>query len=219
MIRSILGVLAAYLIGSLPWALWVGGIARGVDVREHGSGNLGATNVYRVLGPPLGLLVFALDAAKGALGVVVCAAIAGDSFPGGRAGAGLAGAVAAVLGHMFTAFAGFRGGKGAATTAGALLAVAPIASLFGLSAFVIAFVVSRRISVGSISAAVVMSVALWFVPVARTDRATAVVGTLVALLVIVRHAPNIGRLLRGEEPAFQLRRARTGAASKREEHR
>ena len=97
--------------------------------------------------------------------------------------------------------------------------VAPVASVLGLAAFVIAFVLSRRISVGSICAAVVASLAMWFVPFSRTDQATAVVGTLVALLVIVRHAPNIGRLLKGEEPTFQFRRARTGVASEREEHR
>ncbi len=213
MLRPLLGIAAAYLIGAVPWALWLGKAMRGVDVREHGSGNLGATNVYRVLGPGPGLLVFALDLGKGALGVIVCAAIAGDGFPGGRSAAGIAGAVAAVVGHVFTVFARFRGGKGAATTAGALLAVAPVASLCALAVFVVTLAISRRISVGSMSAAVAVSLALWFLPAARTGRATAVLGTLVAGLVLVRHVPNLRRLLRGEEPTFQFRRARSGGAS------
>jgi glycerol-3-phosphate acyltransferase PlsY len=200
------GLGAAYLLGALPWALWVGRWARGIDVRRVGSGNLGATNVYRTLGPRLGLLVLALDMAKGAVAVLACAALAGAVFPGGRAGAGLAGALAGVLGHVFTIFAGFRGGKGVAAAGGAMIAVAPVASGISLAVFALGVALSRRISVGSILAALSLAVCLWFVPAAWTDRATALVGTLVAALVVLRHLPNIRRLLRGEEPAFHFRR-------------
>lgn len=205
MLSSVLGVAVAYLLGAMPWALWLGKALAGVDVRERGSGNLGATNVYRVLGPRLGVTVFLLDVAKGALAVLACAAIGGDSFPGGRQGAALAGGAAAVLGHAFTVFAGFRGGKGAATTAGALLALAPAASAIGFGVFALVLVVSRRISVASVSGGIAASLALWFLPAARADLATALVGTVLSLFVILRHLPNLKRLARGEEPTFSLR--------------
>ena len=205
-LRNALALGAAFLLGSMPWALWVGRLARGVDVRDHGSGNLGATNVYRTLGPALGWTVFALDALKGAGAVALCAAIAGDAFPGGRTAAGLAGALCAVLGHVFTPFAGLRGGKGAATAAGAMIAVAPIASGLAIACFVAAVALSRRISVGSITAAVTFPIFLWGVPFAWAGRPTAIVGTLVGALILLRHAPNIRRILTGTEPTFQFHR-------------
>ena len=210
-LRSVLALLVAFLVGAMPWALWVGKLARGVDVRQHGSGNLGATNVYRTLGPALGWTVFVLDALKGALAVALAGAIAGDAFPGGRVYAGLAGALCAVLGHVFTPFAGFKGGKGAATAAGAMIAVAPVASGLCLVCFLTAVILSHRISVGSITAALTFPVFLWFVPFAWAGRATAIVGTLVSLLILARHVPNIRRLLAGTEPAFSFRR-KDGAA-------
>ena len=203
--RIVLGVLAAFLLGALPWGLWLGRMVKGVDVRTMGSGNPGATNVYRTLGPRLGIAVFALDVAKGVAAVFACRAIAGDAFPGGAAVAALAGALASVLGHVVSPFAGWKGGKGVATGAGAMLAVAPNAALLGLAAFAITLAVSRRVSVGSITAALVFAAALWFAPFARVDRTTAIVGSAVAVLVIVRHAPNIRRLVRGEEPPFRFK--------------
>ena len=205
--RSLLAFALAFGLGALPWALWVGRLARGVDVREHGSGNLGATNVYRTLGPRLGWTVFLLDALKGALAVWAAAAIAGDGFPGGHAGAGLIGALGAVLGHVFTPFANFKGGKGAATAAGAMIAVAPVASLLCLVCFLVAGALSHRISVGTLAAAVTLPIFLWFVPFSKTPgRASAIVGTAVSVLVVLRHLPNIRRLLAGTEPVFVLRR-------------
>ena len=203
-----LGVLLAYLLGSLPWALWVGQLVRGIDVREHGSRNLGATNVYRLLGPGLGLTVFALDMAKGAAAVLAARGLGGAAFPGGAEGAGLAGAVAAVLGHVFPAFAGFRGGRGVATAAGAMLAVAPRASGLALGVFALTLALSRRVSVGSVSAALAFIVFLWLLAPGRHGAgasATALVGSAVALLVVVRHVPNLRRLARGEEPALHFR--------------
>ncbi len=214
-VHSALALVAAFGIGALPSALWVGRIARGIDVREHGSGNLGATNVYRTLGPGLGWTVFLLDALKGAGGVLLATWIGGDAFPGGRAGAGLAGALAAVLGHVFTPFAGFKGGKGAATSAGAMLAVAPIASGLCLACFVLAVLFTRRISVGTIAAALTLPIFLWAVPFAWAGRATAIVGSLISLLILVRHVPNIRRLLAGTEPAFAFRRPPTGTKGAR----
>ena len=205
-VRTLLALTAAFTLGALPWGLWIG-FARGVDVRKHGSGNLGATNVYRTLGPAPGWIVFLLDALKGGLAVVVCGWIAGDAFPGGRAGAGLAGALCAVLGHVFTPFAGFKGGKGVATSAGAMLAVAPVASSLALACFVAGAALSQRISVGSIAAVLSFPVFLWCVPFASAGRGVAVVGPFVSLVILIRHLPNIRRLLAGTEPTFAFRRS------------
>ncbi len=121
-------VAIAYLSGSLPWGLWIGRFARGVDIRTLGSGNLGATNVYRSLGPGLGVLTLLLDIAKGALPVwLLPHAAFAAAFPGGPEWCGLAVGFAAVAGHVWTFLAGFKGGKGVATTAGVLLALAPAA--------------------------------------------------------------------------------------------
>ena len=203
--RAIAGVLVAFLLGALPWGVWLSRLFAGVDVRTLGSGNPGATNVYRTLGPRLGIATFALDVLKGVAGVLACRAIAGETFPGGASIAALAGALAAVMGHMWTPFAGWKGGKGVATGAGAMLAVAPMGALLGLVTFALVLAISRRVSVGSILAALVFAAALWWLPAARVDRATAIVGSAIAVLLIVRHAPNIRRLARGEEPPFRFK--------------
>jgi len=202
-----IGLVAAvgFALGALPFGLWVGRWARGVDIRQHGSGNLGATNVYRTLGPRLGLTVFALDLAKGVAAVHVGRALGGPEFPGGAETAGLIGALTAVLGHSFTPLAGFRGGKGAATAAGAMLAATPVASTVALVGFVAAVALTHRISVGSLTAAVLLGAALWAAPFAWQGTAAAWAGTGVGLLIIVRHIPNIRRLLRGEEPPFRFK--------------
>ena len=167
--RAIAALGVAFLLGSLPWALWIGQWARGVDVRAHGSGNLGATNVYRTLGPRLGWTVFALDLSKSAAAVFAADAIGGDTFPGGRAVARAAGALCAVLGHVFSPFAGWKGGKGVAAALGAMVAVAPVASLTAFGVFVVGLVASRRISVGSILAAIALPTLLWVAPFAYAD--------------------------------------------------
>lgn len=204
-VHPILVLGAAFLLGALPFGLWVGRLARGVDVRQHGSGNLGATNVYRSLGARLGLTVFALDAGKGVAAVVLARALAGASFPGGDNAAGLCGAIIAVLGHSFTPFAGFRGGKGAATAAGAMLAATPAASSVALAGFIAAVVTTRRISVGSLVAAVLLPLGLWLLPFAWQGNFAAWTGTAVGVLIVLRHLPNVRRILRGEEPTFDFR--------------
>jgi len=205
LVRALVALGAAFLLGSLPWALWIGRWARGVDVRAHGSGNLGATNVYRTLGPRLGWTVFALDLAKSALAVLAADAIGGDTLPGRHEVARAAGALCAVLGHVFTPFAGWKGGKGVAAALGAMVAVAPVASLTAFGVFVAGLVASRRISVGSILAAVALPVLLWAAPFARAGTPAACVGTALAALVLVRHVPNMRRLAAGTEPAFAFK--------------
>lgn len=213
MIAAVAGtLLVSYLCGSLPWGLWLGRWFRGVDVRTVGSGNLGATNVLRSLGRTLGVATLVLDMAKGALPVALLPRTAwGDAFPGGPFACGIAAAVAAVLGHMFTVFAGFRGGKGVATTAGVVLALFPAA--FGLAALAFVLVVARwrYISLGSIVAAVVFAAAVAVLargPLAGVQRGFALA---IAALVVLRHRDNIARLRQGTERRFSWGAGRAGA--------
>ena len=206
----VLCVAIAYLCGSLPWGLWIGRLARGVDVRTLGSGNLGATNVYRSLGPALGILTLVLDIAKGALPVwLLPHAAFATAFPGGPEWCRLGVGFAAVAGHVWTFLAGFKGGKGVATTAGVLLALAPAA--FGIFAlvFVLVVAVTRFISLGSTLGAVAFAVALAFLAPGGFRSPTFLLGLLLALLVVFRHRDNFRRLLRGEERRFSFRGGRT----------
>src|SRR5262245_11630013 len=160
----LLAVAIGYLSGALAWGLWLGRWFRGIDVREHGSRNLGATNVYRVLGPALGITTLLLDVAKGALPVWIVPTIpAMAMFPGGREWCAVTVGLAAVAGHVWTCFAGFRGGKGVATTSGVLLALAPAAFAVFLGVFVATLGISRFVSLGSVlgSVAFVIALALW----------------------------------------------------------
>lgn len=212
--HAALGVLipvaAGYLCGALPFGLWLGRALRGVDVRTLGSGNLGATNVYRSLGPGIGIATLVLDMAKGALPAwLIPGSVWGGHFPGGTEWCRIAVGLAAIAGHMWTVFAGFRGGKGVATTVGVLMALAPTAFAVFVGVFVLVVAVTRFISLGSILGAVAFVIALAIGP-NRPGRATLVVGAALALLIIARHRDNIVRLLRGEERRFSLRVPRAG---------
>lgn len=201
-------VLIGYLCGSLPWGLWLARWFRGIDIRSIGSGNLGATNVYRSLGPGLGVATLLLDAAKGGLPVWLVPALPiAQAFPGGREACAIAVGFAAVAGHVWTFLAGFRGGKGVATAAGVLLVLAPRAFAVALVVFVLAVTITRYISVGSILGSVAFALALAFLTPGGVRSPTFVFGALIAVLVILRHRDNLGRLARGEERRFSLRRS------------
>jgi glycerol-3-phosphate acyltransferase PlsY len=191
----IAGVLG-FSLGSLPFGLWWGRLFRRIDIREHGSKNLGATNVFRVLGPVHGIVVLILDIGKGALAVLLGRILAGTEAIAIVAG------MLAVLGHMFSPFAGFRGGKGVATGLGVWLVLVPAATGVALLLFGLTLLVTRRVSAGSLIASLVLVPAVYFLaPAGARGIETAIAG-ITALFVWLRHRGNLVRLARGEEPAL-----------------
>lgn len=210
----LLAPIIGYFIGSIPFGFLV---ARhhGVNILEQGSGNIGATNVSRVLGKRPGLLVFFLDLAKGTLGVIGSASLAvlvtGTAGDNGdtKAICGLFGGIGAILGHNFTFWLKFRGGKGIATTAGVLLGLTPWTFLILISIWGILFKLTRYVSLASIAAAAIMPFLTWFIESGNLPLtvATGVLG----LLAILRHRGNIQRLLNGTENRFEKKRSDPGA--------
>lgn len=199
-------LLAAYLLGAVPTSLWVGRGLHGVDLRKEGSGNLGATNTFRVLGWRAALPVVAFDVFKGWLPVA--------AFPGWAAvnslGWTLAFGGAAILGHVFPVWAGFKGGKGVATSGGVFLGLAPLGALISAVVFFALAFGTRIVSVASMAAALVLPVAVALTP-HQGGTGTVVFSAVLALFVIWAHRTNIGRLLRGEENRFGPSAERTGS--------
>ncbi len=209
-VSLVLSLLVGYLSGSLPWGLWLGRWFKGVDVRTIGSGNLGATNVYRSLGPGIGVATLLLDIAKGALPVwLVPGAAFAQAFPGGREWCAVAVAFAAVAGHVWTFLAGFKGGKGVATSAGVLLALSPPAFGVFLAVFFATLLASRFVSLGSMLGAVAFTVALWKWSPGGLGDPRVMLGLLLTVVVIARHKDNISRLLRGQESRFSFTRKKS----------
>ena len=194
MIRITLLTAAAYLIGSIPFGLLISK-TRGKDIRNLGSGNIGATNVLRCLGKPLGITCFALDVLKGFLPAFCFPAI-GNTDPS----FGLLFGAAAILGHNFPVFLKFKGGKGVATSAGVLIGAAPLAVVIGLLIWGIVFCISGYVSLGSIIAALAVILTGW---AGGYNTVTAIALTLLGALTIYRHRANIQRLIAGTENRFQ----------------
>jgi glycerol-3-phosphate acyltransferase PlsY len=186
--------LLGFVLGSIPSGYLVGR-AKGIDIRKHGSGNIGSTNVLRTLGKGPGYLVFACDALKGISAVLLAYRI----FPTlGDLGAIVA-AVGCILGHNFTPWLGFRGGKGIATSLGVLIALLPLASMIVLGFWIVVFLVSRFVSLASILAAAALPIVVWFV---SGTGALFWFSLLIGLLAIARHWQNIQRLVNGTETRF-----------------
>lgn len=204
-LTAILALILAYLMGSIPSAVWIGKSLYGVDVREFGSGNAGATNTFRVLGKRAGLMVLSLDILKGWLAVIMAGFISEappqtSQFVDLQIVLG----VAAVIGHIFPVFAGFRGGKGIATLFGVILAAHPLACLISLCVFVLIFLVFRYVSLGSISAAIAFPIVVITVFADRVVPSMVIFSIMVAILVMITHQKNIERLIRREESKMKF---------------
>ncbi len=196
-------LLGSYLIGSLPFGLLIARAVQGIDIREHGSRNIGSTNVTRVIGKKWGAICFVLDVLKGALpvGLLPSLLLGTDNieFSHWQVAAGLL----AILGHMFPIWLNFRGGKGVATALGVVVMLAWQSTAITFGVFAVCFAISRIVSLSSIVSAVVFAVLqlirLCPHPFAATKWSLAAFSLAVPALIIMRHRANIGRLLRGEE--------------------
>jgi glycerol-3-phosphate acyltransferase PlsY len=217
MIPFVVAFVLSYVAGSIPAAL-IAGRMSGVDLRSHGSGNLGATNVIRVLGFKLGLTVLLFDMAKGAFSVAVLAPLA--SLPGGMAWAGgnarlyiaMACGLAAIIGHVRPVFLGFgKGGKGVATACGVFMALAPVQTILTFVVFAVTVFTSGYVSLGSLLCAALMPVLLVLAVGARSPLVA--LSVAVSAFVFITHRANIERLRHGEEHRFGKRGASAGGAA------
>ena len=215
----ILTALAAYLLGSIPFGFLVAK-AKGVDIRSAGSGNIGATNAMRVLGKPAGIAVLLLDAAKGYVACVFLPPMIYNWLIPHYSGLFLyfqdvpvelqtrffvVAGICAVLGHNYTCWLKFKGGKGIATTAGVYLALAHWALLVALAVFILAILLTKYVSVGSIAAAIALVVTVWVMP--PHNLFLGIVTTALGVLAIYKHKSNIQRLLAGTENRLGQKKA------------
>jgi glycerol-3-phosphate acyltransferase PlsY len=205
MFYFVAAAVVSYLLGSVP-AGYLAGLIAGVDIRTLGSGNIGATNVTRVLGKAYGYPVFVIDFLKGFAAVEISILIGRLAQPSAAPIElfGIIGAVASVIGHSFPIWLKFKGGKGVATSAGALFGLMPLAALAGVVVWIAMFKLTRYVSVASITAAVAIPIVVVFLT-SQNDSAGGALfyfSICLALLVIVRHRTNLTRLIRGTEPRF-----------------
>jgi glycerol-3-phosphate acyltransferase PlsY len=200
---AVLWLLVSYFLGAIPTSYLLSRLFAGIDLRQHGSGNLGATNLYRVLGWKYAIPAALVDIAKGVVPVLVFAPQVSDSqlFA-------LACGVAAIVGHVFSVFVGFKGGKGVATAAGVMLALAPIALLVSAAVWGVLVRLTGYVSLGSIVAAAVLPFAIYLLEDSRTP-ALVWIAAAIAAAVIILHWRNIQRLIRGTENRFGRRAATT----------
>jgi len=196
-------ILLAYLLGSVPTAVWVGKSFYGIDVREFGSGNAGATNTFRVLGKKAGIPVLIFDIVKGSLAVALAYFSNfepdGNEFINFQLGLG----VAVLIGHIFPVFAGFRGGKGVATLLGIVVCILPVACSISLLVFLFVLFATRYVSLSSMSAGLVFPFVLHFI-LHNTNEVLTIFSVTVAVLLIITHRKNIKRLLKNQESKVNL---------------
>ena len=200
-----IAVIAGYFIGSIPTAVWIGKLTHKLDIREHGSGNPGATNVFRVLGWKLGLFVLLVDMAKGFIPVFFLPLF----FPVETMGMlyPLLIGTATIAGHIFTVFAGFRGGKGVGTTAGVFAALIPFSFITALLTFLIVFFTTRYVSLSSIMGAfvVILSIPLFqWLHIQNLDVEVWVIVYLICFTIIIKHFDNIKRIRNGKENKIKI---------------
>jgi glycerol-3-phosphate acyltransferase PlsY len=202
-------VIGSYLLGSIPFG-YVAGRLAGMDVRKAGSGNVGATNVVRVLGKHYGYPVFALDVLKGFGAVKISMLIASGRPPEWNSPEifGILAATSSVLGHVYPPWLKFKGGKGVATSAGALLALTPVATLIGVAVWIIVFWLTRYVSLASVVATIALPVVILMIrsPEEKSGKLLVYSAVCVAALVIWRHRSNLSRLISGTEPRCTRKR-------------
>ncbi len=200
---TILLILTAYVLGSIPNALWVGKVFKGIDVREHGSKNTGSTNAARVLGAKLGILTLALDIVKGSIPVILALIMRADLIGNvaniSNIDAILIG-VSAIIGHSFSIFMKFKGGKAVATTVGVFIVLVPKALLLAAVVFFAVFLLTRYVSLSSMIGAVSLPI---FIYLLYGNIPYTVFGGIIAILIIIRHKSNIERLINGTETKFE----------------
>ena len=198
-------LLGSYLLGSIPFG-YLAGRLQGIDIRQAGSCNVGATNVVRVLGKGYGYPVFALDCSKGFAAVKIAMLMATGRPPEWNSPEifGILAAICSVLGHLYPPWLKFKGGKGVATSAGALLALTPVATLIGVAIWLIVFWLTRYVSLASLTAAVVLPIVILVVSSPDQNKRKPLVysSVCVAAVVVWRHRSNLSRLIRGTEPRF-----------------
>jgi len=206
MLPLVIAGLASYLIGSIP-AGYIAGRIVGIDIRTVGSGNIGATNVTRVLGKRYGYPVFIVDFLKGFAAVGMSIMIAKRAQPASVPSElfGVVGAVACVFGHSFPVWLGFKGGKGVAASAGALFGLTPFVALIAVAVWLVIFYLTRYVSVASMTAALAVPIAILSMTFLGQTGGTALLyfSICLAAVVIVRHRSNLSRLVRGTEPRFK----------------
>ena len=206
-IYSISALILAYLFGSIPTAVWIGQAFYGIDVREYGSGNAGATNTFRVLGKKAGIAVMVLDILKGYtatnLAYLIGLSVTGPQDSVQFVNYQLALGVTAVMGHLFPVFAGFRGGKGIATLFGMILAVHTGAALICVLTFVVVLLISKYVSLSSILSGFSFPLSVIFI-FQSPIRSVVLYGMCICVLILVTHQKNIERLLKGKESKVNL---------------
>ena len=213
--KELLLIIFAYLIGSIPTALLVSKRFFGIDIRDYGSGNMGATNTFRVLGSRYGTMVMVIDILKGMAAVMLY-----NLLPFylhhelERTNLMLGLGLAAVAGHIFPVFAGFRGGKGVATLLGMVLAIQPVIAISCIGIFAVALYLTRYVSLSSILAAIALPICvLWIWN--ENEVLYRVFALIVAILVVLTHQKNIGRILRGVESRIPILKHRDRRKSRR----
>ena len=201
-------LIGSYLLGSIPFG-YLAGRFKGIDIRKVGSGNVGATNVVRALGKRYGYPVFALDVSKGFAAVMISMLVAPGRTPEWNSPEtfGIVAAISSVLGHLYPPWLKFKGGKGVATSAGALLALTPIATLIGVAIWIIVFWLTRYVSLASITAAIILPIVILVIGSHDRHNGKPLVysSICVAAVIIWRHRSNLSRLMRGTEPRFRKR--------------
>lgn len=207
-IAEFITIALAYLCGSLPFGLLIARVVAGIDIREQGSGNIGATNVGRVLGAKWGIVALLLDALKGLLPVLLIPRCFAESGTGWFVLLQVVAGVSTVVGHMFPVWLKFRGGKGVATSLGVVMVLTPFGSLAAFGGFALCMLASRIVALSSIVAALIFAIGQMFIlqpnPFAVEKLPLSVFSLAVPALIVIQHRSNIGRLMRGEEKKFQF---------------